>query len=99
MSFLRCHLLATVVLVLGVVSFTTFTWSEYGYFCDQNSDHNEILQQVHGQAQACPSFWSSEHLHDWIYNAASNWQSELLFGILLIVLLHGLAGREDEDET
>jgi hypothetical protein len=38
-------------------------------------------------------------LHDWAYNAASNWQSELLFGILLIVLLHGLAGRKDEDQT
>jgi hypothetical protein len=99
MGFLRRHLLAVVVAALGAISFAIFTWSEYGYFCDQNSDHNEILQQVHGRPQACPSFWSSEHIHDWVYNAASNWQSELIFGVLLIVVLHGLAGRKDEDQT
>jgi hypothetical protein len=40
MGFLRRHLLAVVVAALGAISFAIFTWSEYGYFCDQNSDHN-----------------------------------------------------------
>lgn len=33
------------------------------------------------------------------YNAASNWQSELLFGILLVVLLHKVEGRNGNSET
>jgi hypothetical protein len=33
-------------------------------------------------------------MHDWIYNAASNWQSELLFGVLLVVLLHRSKGGD-----
>jgi hypothetical protein len=86
----RRHLLAVVVGVLGLAFFAAFTWSEYSYFCDQGRDHGN---------KSCQSFWSSEHLHDWVYNATSNYQSELLFGVLVVVLLHRLAGREDEDET
>jgi hypothetical protein len=88
-NFLRRHPLAVTVAVLGVISFLIFTWAEYGYFCDQAQSHHE----------SCSGFWSLEHLHDWIYNAASNWQSELLFGILLVILLRKVGGDEDEDET
>jgi hypothetical protein len=37
-----------------------------------------------------------EHVHDWLYNAASNWQSEMLFGVLVVALLHRLPGDRDE---
>jgi hypothetical protein len=88
-EYLRRHLLATVVFALGITSFAVFSWAEFGYFCDQAKSHDE----------QCSSFWSSEHIHDWVYNAFSNYQSELLFGILIVVMLHKLAGRKDEDET
>jgi hypothetical protein len=81
--------LAIVVASLGLFSFAVFSWSERGYFCDQASSHHE----------SCSGFWSAEHMHDWIYNAFSNYQSELLFGILVVVLLHHLAGRKDQDQT
>lgn len=78
------HWLTVLVGVCAVASFAIFSWAERGYFCDQASDHKN----------PCPSFWSSEHLHDWIYNAASNWQSELFFGVLLVVLLHKAKGGD-----
>lgn len=78
------------VATLGAICFAAFTWGEYGYFCDQARDHGP---------GRCPGFWSSQHLHDWVYNATSNYQSELLFGVLVVTLLHRLAGRADEDET
>jgi hypothetical protein len=40
---------------------------------------------------------AGEHLHDWVYNAASNWQSELLFGILLLVILLKIEGAHGAD--
>jgi hypothetical protein len=78
------HWLTVTVAVLAGLCFAAFTWAEYGYFCDQNKDHSE----------RCQGFWSSEHLHDWIYNAASNWQSELIFGVLLVILLHRAKGGD-----
>lgn len=87
---MRRHALAIGVAVLGLVCFAAYTWSEYSYFCDQGRDHGN---------QGCEGFWSMTHIHDWVYNATSNYQSELLFGVLVVVLLHRLAGREDEDET
>lgn len=87
MEWLRRHALVCAVTVLGMGSFALFSWSERGYFCDQASDHH----------QPCPAFWSSEHIHDWIYNAASNWQSELLFGILLLVVLLKIEGQHGAD--
>ena len=83
-EFLRHHWLTVAVGVWAVLSFAIFTWAERGYFCDQASDHHSH----------CQGFWSSEHLHDWIYNAASNWQSELLFGVLLVVLLGKARGGD-----
>lgn len=78
------HWLTFVVGLLAVVFFIAFTWGEYGYFCDQAKDHHNV----------CPGFWSSEHMHDWVYNAASNWQSELFFGVLLVILLHRAEGGD-----
>lgn len=87
MSWLRRHALVVVVAVFGVLSFALFTWAEFGYFCDQARSHGD----------ACSGFWSVEHLHDWIYNAASNWQSEALVGVLLVVILLKLEGRDGAD--
>jgi len=91
-NWLRRHALVVTVAILGVASFVLFSWAEYGYFCDQAKSHHE----------ECSGFWSSEHIHDWAYNAASNWQSELLFGVLLVVLLvkaEGPRGADRDDTT
>jgi hypothetical protein len=89
-SWLRRHALAIGVIALGILSFGLFSWSEYGYFCDQSSDHG---------AKTCPGFWSRDHIHDWAYNAASNWQSELLVGIGLLVALNKLEGPAGADRN
>lgn len=78
------HWLTAVVFVLASATSVVFVWHERGYFCDQASDHH----------QPCPGFWSSEHLHDLIYNASANWQSELWFGVLLVILLHRARGGD-----
>jgi hypothetical protein len=78
------HWLTIVVGFLAIGSFAAFTWAEYGYFCDQASDHK----------QSCQGFWSAAHLHDWVYNITSNWQSELFFGVLLVILLHRAKGGD-----
>lgn len=88
MSWVRRHLLIIAVCLLAVASFVTFTWAEWHYFLDQASTHKEPL----------PTFWSAEHLHDWLYNAAANWQSELIFGVLVVVLLHKAEGRKGADK-
>jgi hypothetical protein len=90
-SWLRRHALLIGVILMGASAFALFTWGEYGYFCDQASSHH----------QSCSSFWSKEHIHDWAYNAASNWQSEFLCGILALVLLLKLEGPRgaDRDDT
>jgi hypothetical protein len=79
------HWLTVVVAGLAIASFAAFTWAEYGYFCDQGRDHGN---------RGCEGFWSAAHLHDWIYNTASNWQSELFFGVLLVILLHKAKGGD-----
>jgi hypothetical protein len=90
--WLRRHALVIGVALFGLASFAAFSWSEYGYFCDQGRDHGN---------KGCESFWSSAHLHDWIYNTTSNWQSECLIGILLLVLLLKVEGARgaDRDDT
>lgn len=85
MSRARRNVLTLSVAVLGVVTFALYTWAEYGYFCDQARSHHE----------ACTSFWALEHIHDFVYNAMANFSSEVIFGILLVVLLHRLEGRKD----
>lgn len=87
-SWLRRHALVVGVAILGVLAFAAFTWSEYGYFCDQAAN-------LH---QSCSGFWSKEHLHDWLYNASSNWQSELVFGILVLVMFKKIEGAQGADK-
>jgi len=90
MRLLKEHALVIGVALLGALTFALYTWAEYGFFCDQGRDHGN---------QGCEGFWSNAHLHDWIYNAASNWQSELWFGVLIVILLRKLqTGNEDEAE-
>lgn len=74
---LRRHWLLVAVALFGVVSLAVFTWSEWGYFCDQAASHKE----------PCGGFWSAEHVHNWTYNAFANVMSEVLVGILLVVIL------------
>lgn len=85
---MRGHSLAVTAAALGVCLLAVFTWAEWHYFLDQAASHHEPR----------PTFWSAEHVHDWVYNAASNWQSEMLFGVLLIAVLHRLPGGE-RDQT
>lgn len=91
-EWLKRHALAIGVITLGLASLALFTWAEYQYFCDQGYDHH---------THPCESFWSSAHIHDWAYNAASNWQSELLVGIGLLVALNKIEGPRgaDKDDT
>lgn len=84
--FLADHWLTLLVIVLAVVVTILFVVNEYGYFCDQSADHG---------THSCPSFWSAEHRHDLLYNAAANWQSELWFGVLLVILLHKAKSGDD----
>lgn len=87
-QWFRRHTLAVTVAVLGSISFAIFSWAERGYFCDQAKDHHS----------KCQGFWSAEHMHDWVYNLFSNYQSELLFGILVVVMLHKIAGDHDAEK-
>lgn len=98
MEWLRRHALVVGATVLGLISFVVFSWAEYGYFCDQNQNLNEILRHVGGDPQPCQSFWSREHVHDWLYNAASNWQSELIYGIMVLVILMKIEGARGADK-
>lgn len=87
--FLKRNLLSIVVAILFLCSFAGYTWAEYGYFSDQAISHHEKP----------PSFWSEEHMHDYIYNLASNWQSELIFGVLLVTILLRAEGNEGKDKA
>lgn len=77
--FVRERWLALCVIFCALGAIALFLWAEWGYFQDQAKDHGASIPT---------HYFSSEHLHDLIYNAAANWQSELLFGVLLVWLLH-----------
>jgi hypothetical protein len=87
MSWLRRNMLLIVVAVVGVLSFAIYSWAEYGYFCDQGREHGN---------NGCEGFWSNAHLHDWIYNITSNWQSEALIGVVLVYLLLRAEGKKED---
>lgn len=87
MTWLRRHALAVGITIWGLASFALFTWAEWGFFCDQAASHKE----------PCGSFWSAGHIHDWAYNAASNWQSEALVGVTVVLFLSKLEGRHGAD--
>jgi hypothetical protein len=89
MLFIRQHKLFMIVLTLALISWVTFFWAEYGYFCDQGREHGN---------KGCESFWSMAHIHDMVYNLAANWQSELTFGVLLVLVLNKLGDRDSEDK-
>jgi len=86
-SWIRRNLLLIVVAAIGVLSFAAYSWAEYGYFCDQGRDHGN---------KGCEGFWSNAHLHDWIYNITSNWQSEALIGVVLVYLLLRAEGKKED---
>lgn len=88
MTWLRRHAVSVGAFVFGAMSFAIFTWAERGYFCDQAKSHKE----------PCTGFWSSEHLHDWIYNAFANYTSDLLIGIGVLLLLFKIEGRHGADQ-
>jgi hypothetical protein len=82
MLFIRQHKLFMIVLTLALISWVTF-------FCDQGREHGN---------KGCESFWSMAHIHDMVYNLAANWQSELTFGVLLVLVLNKLGDRDSEDK-
>lgn len=86
MDWLRRHALVVGIAVFGIGAFAMYGWAEYGYFCDQSISHHE----------PCLGFWSREHLHDWIYNMVSNWQSEAL-GVILVAILLKIEGKDGAD--
>lgn len=88
MTWLRDHAVLVGAAILGAVSFAIFTWAERGYFCDQAASHKE----------PCGDFWTREHLHDWIYNAFANYTSDLLIGILLLLILFKIEGPHGADQ-
>jgi hypothetical protein len=98
MLWAKRHALMVAVLVLIPIVLVIFSWAEYGYFCDQSDNLNEILRATHGSPQSCEGFWSTAHLHDWIYNMASNWQSDLLIGILLVLAFNKIEGPHGADK-
>jgi hypothetical protein len=98
MDWLKRHALVIGVAVVGLLSFALFAWREYGYFCDQNSNLNELREALHMASKPCEGFWSSAHMNDLLYNAASNWQSECFFGILLLVMFLKLEGPRGADK-
>lgn len=65
------------VALLAVASLAVFTWAEWHFY---------VLNEASHHAHAV--FWSRGHLYDWLYNAAANWQSELIFGVVLVWWLH-----------
>lgn len=89
MNWVRRHAILIAVPVLAVTSFVIFAWAEWHYFQDQARSHGESVPT---------EFWSSAHMHDLLYNAAANWQSELIFGVLLVVLLHKIEGNQGADK-
>lgn len=73
---LRHHKLLIAVVVFGLASLVGFTWGVYIDYVDRAAEHHEHAV-----------FWSTSFAATWLYNATSNWQSEALVGILLVVLL------------
>lgn len=86
MSWLRRNLLLLGGIALLALSLAVATWAEWHYFVDQAVTHGERP----------PGFWSAAHVHDWLYNAAMNWQSELAFGLVFVVLLNRAKGKGEE---
>jgi hypothetical protein len=80
---LRDHKLLVAVAAFGTLSLLVFTWGVWADYAAREIEH-------HGH----PAFWSMDFLATWSYNAASNWQSEALVGVLVVWLLKS---KGDED--
>lgn len=76
------HKLLITVAVFGVLSLAVFTWGVWMDYAAREVEH-------HGTAV----FWSMDFLATWSYNAASNWQSEALVGVLVVWLLKRKGGE------
>lgn len=90
MTWIRRHALAITVCIIGTISLIAFTWADwYNYSNEQSAHHESAI------------FWSKDFLANWLDNAAQNWHSELLFGVLLVILLNKLEGQHgaDKDDT
>jgi hypothetical protein len=74
------------VAVLGVAALIFFTWADWYTFAQDQEAHHEAAH-----------FWSVQFLANWGDNAAQNWHSELLFGVLVVVLLKGARRGSEED--
>lgn len=98
-SWARRHALKIAVVVFGIAAFITFTVNEYGYFRDQCHNQNTIIKAAGGKPETCPGFWSPEHKHDWFYNGASNWHSEILLGIGFLVVFLKIEGPRGADKN
>lgn len=87
MKWIKHNLLLIGAVSLGIAMFSFYTVNEYGYFCDSSKQHHA----------KCEGFLSSAHLHDWLYNASSNWQSDLLVGAALVTVLRRAEGPRGND--
>lgn len=85
MSFVRRHRTLLLFLALGLIALAIYTWAEWHYFVDQAASHHEPR----------PRFWDPEHVHDWLYNGMSNWQSDFLIGAFAVYLLTNHAPADD----
>jgi hypothetical protein len=75
--------MALIVGTLGILALGAFTWGDwYTYAADQKDHHGHAV------------FFSWAFLANYLDNAAQNWHSELLFGVLLVLLLRDLGARE-----
>lgn len=85
-SFLRRHRTIILLVCLGLVALVLFTWANW---------HNYVMRQQHDHVSAV--FFSWDYLAEWLYNAASNWQSEILFGGAVVLWATRHAPRDDEE--
>lgn len=89
-KWLKKNALLIGALVLGTIVLVTYSWAEYGYFCD--------TVRAHGDTD-CPGFWSLSHKHDYIYNLMSNFTSDLWIGIIVVTILLRAEGKEGKDKA
>jgi hypothetical protein len=86
-TWARRHLLVLTVAVLAVLSLVFFTWADWHTYVQDQEAHRQTAE-----------FWSNDFLANWGDNAAQNWHSELLFGVLVVVLLKKLEGPRGADQ-
>lgn len=88
MSWTRRHALVLAAAIGAVVWFVIYTWSEWRFFIDNSFQHGSAPQ----------GFWSSQHLHDWLYNLSANVVSEVMFGVFFVIMFHKVEGSQGADK-